>query len=133
MQSDWYGFDWILIYILNSRRSDEYVQYAYDQIMNQLEKEHAEIRLSAFQISDELFNRSHEFRNLLLAHFQDYMELTIGNVTFFLVRFNVIFLFLRLFPSNEPRFPTRFCLWKFKVISRCRLIFTKTGWNTAIV
>ena len=61
-----------------SRKSDEYVEYAYHQIMMQLEEQHAEIRFSAFQLVNELFCRSHAFRTLLLADFQTYIELTMG-------------------------------------------------------
>ncbi|KAK7496278.1 hypothetical protein BaRGS_00012443 [Batillaria attramentaria] len=44
------------------RTSDLYVEHAFRLLMTQLEKGHAEIRLSTFQIIDELFNRSHAFQ-----------------------------------------------------------------------
>lgn len=60
------------------RKSDMYVNEAYHMLMTQLEKEHSEIRLSAFQMMDELFNRSHAFRELLLCDLQTFLELTVG-------------------------------------------------------
>ncbi|KAL7983972.1 hypothetical protein Chor_004512 [Crotalus horridus] len=45
--------------------------------MSQLNQEHAEIRLSAFQIVDQLFARSHLFRTLLVSNFQEFLELTV--------------------------------------------------------
>jgi hypothetical protein len=46
--------------------------------MTQLEKDHAEIRLSAFQIADQIFVRSHQFRDLILSDFHTFLELTAG-------------------------------------------------------
>lgn len=43
----------------------------------QLNQEHAEIRFSAFQIVDELFTRSHQFRTLIISNFQEFLELTV--------------------------------------------------------
>ena len=60
------------------RKSDEYVKEAFHLVMTQLRKEHAEIRLSAFLIIDELFMRSHCFRELMLAEFQEFLELAAG-------------------------------------------------------
>ncbi|XP_068182055.1 UV-stimulated scaffold protein A isoform X2 [Antennarius striatus] len=45
--------------------------------MSQLNQDHAEIRLSAFQIASELFSRSHHFRTILLDNFQEFLELTV--------------------------------------------------------
>lgn len=59
------------------RLSDVYVKQAYRLTMLQLERDHAEIRRSAAQIIDELFLRSHCFRELLLPNFQHFMELTL--------------------------------------------------------
>ena len=47
--------------------------------MNQLNKEHSEVRYSALQIIDCLFQRSHVFRELLLENFQTFFELVLGN------------------------------------------------------
>ncbi|CAH1259190.1 UVSSA [Branchiostoma lanceolatum] len=59
------------------KTSDEYVKHTYHLLNMQLQKDHAEIRLSAFQTMDELFQRSHAFRELLIAEFQEFLELTV--------------------------------------------------------
>ncbi|KAK3587499.1 hypothetical protein CHS0354_003642 [Potamilus streckersoni] len=59
------------------RISDMYVKHAYHLVQTQLKKDHAEIRLSAFQMMDELFNRSHQFRELLVNDFQDFLDLVV--------------------------------------------------------
>ncbi|XP_051865195.1 UV-stimulated scaffold protein A [Pristis pectinata] len=59
------------------KSSEEYVKHAYHLIMRQLNQEHAEIRLSAFQIANELFVRSNQFRLLLVSNFQEFLELTV--------------------------------------------------------
>lgn len=45
--------------------------------MYQLEADHAEIRLGALLICDELFRRSHQFRELLVSEFQTFLEFTV--------------------------------------------------------
>ncbi len=60
------------------RQSDEYVKHAYHLLMTQLEKQHSEIRLSSFLIVDELFHRSHCFRDELLGDFQYFLMLVAG-------------------------------------------------------
>ncbi|CAL8356858.1 unnamed protein product [Merluccius merluccius] len=57
--------------------SNDYVDHVYHSVMAQLDKEHAEIRLSAFQIASELFSRSHQFRTRLVDNFQEFLELTV--------------------------------------------------------
>ncbi|XP_043564180.1 UV-stimulated scaffold protein A isoform X1 [Chiloscyllium plagiosum] len=57
--------------------SEDYINQVYHLIMTQLNQEHAEIRLSAFQIANELFVRSHHFRTLLVSNFQEFLELTV--------------------------------------------------------
>lgn len=52
------------------RLSDDCIDHVYHSVMSQLNQEHAEIRLSAFQIANELFSRSHHFRTLLVDNFQ---------------------------------------------------------------
>ncbi|CAE1319628.1 UVSSA [Acanthosepion pharaonis] len=59
------------------KKSDSYVLHAYHLLMVQLCKDHAEIRRSAFQIIDQLFQRSHCFREKLVSEFQTFFELTI--------------------------------------------------------
>ncbi|KAM9142636.1 UV-stimulated scaffold protein A isoform 2-T2 [Pangshura tecta] len=59
------------------KSSNEHICHAYHLLMTQLNQEHAEIRFSAFQIVDELFTRSHQFRTLIISNFQEFLELTI--------------------------------------------------------
>lgn len=59
------------------RVSDSYIDHFYHLIMTQLNQEHAEIRLSAFQMVNEVFSRSHHFRVLLITNFQEFLELTV--------------------------------------------------------
>lgn len=58
------------------RISDGHVRYAYTLLMSRLAEEHSEVRLSAYQMVDELFNRSHLFRELLLEDFDSFLEFT---------------------------------------------------------
>lgn len=60
------------------RSSEEQLSRTYHLLTAQLRQEHAEIRLSAFQIVDELFARSHLFRLLVVSDFQGFLELTLG-------------------------------------------------------
>lgn len=57
--------------------SNDCIDHVYHSIMSQLNQDHAEIRLSAFQIASELFDRSHHFRTLLVDNFQEFLELTV--------------------------------------------------------
>uniref|UniRef100_A0A8C4DMB8 UV-stimulated scaffold protein A n=1 Tax=Dicentrarchus labrax TaxID=13489 RepID=A0A8C4DMB8_DICLA len=57
--------------------SNDCIDHVYHSVMSQLNQEHAEIRLSAFQIASELFSRSHHFRTLLVDNFQELLELTV--------------------------------------------------------
>lgn len=59
------------------KSSEEYISRVYHLVLTQLNKEHAEIRFSAFQIIEELFSRSHLFRTLVISNFQDLLELTV--------------------------------------------------------
>ena len=59
------------------KKSEVYVNHTYHLVLTQLKKNHAEIRLSSFQIINELFIRSHALRELLLTDFQIFMELTV--------------------------------------------------------
>lgn len=58
------------LYPLPLRVSDDCIDHVYHSVMSQLNEEHAEVRLSAFQIASELFSRSHHFRTLLVDNFQ---------------------------------------------------------------
>nr|XP_012638826.1 UV-stimulated scaffold protein A isoform X5 [Microcebus murinus] len=60
------------------RSSEELLGHAYHLLMAQLSQEHAQVRLSAFQVVDELFTRSHQFRMLVVSDFQEFLELTLG-------------------------------------------------------
>ncbi|NXH15567.1 UVSSA protein, partial [Bucco capensis] len=60
------------------RCSEEHINHAYHLLLSRLQEEHAEMRFSAFQIVQELFTRSHHFRSLLIANFQEFLELTVG-------------------------------------------------------
>ncbi|XP_053314147.1 UV-stimulated scaffold protein A [Spea bombifrons] len=59
------------------KSSDEHIKHMYHLLMTQLSEEHAEVRLSAFQIASELFARSHQFRTLIISNFQEFLELTV--------------------------------------------------------
>uniref|UniRef100_A0A8D0A1X4 UV-stimulated scaffold protein A n=1 Tax=Sander lucioperca TaxID=283035 RepID=A0A8D0A1X4_SANLU len=59
------------------RVSNDCIEHVYHSLMSQLNQEHAEVRLSAFQIATELFSRSHHFRTLLVDNFQELLELTV--------------------------------------------------------
>ncbi|NXW67717.1 UVSSA protein, partial [Hirundo rustica] len=60
------------------RSSEEHIGLAYHLLVTRLQEEHAEMRFSAFQVVQELFARSHQFRTLLIANFQEFLELTVG-------------------------------------------------------
>ncbi|KAG8262552.1 hypothetical protein J6590_051037 [Homalodisca vitripennis] len=60
------------------RQSDKYVKEAYDLLTKHLEEKHAEVRLSAFQICDEIFRRSHCFRDQLILNLETVVKLTAG-------------------------------------------------------
>lgn len=58
------------------KKSDEHVHHVYHLLITQLERDHSEIRLAVLALIDELFQRSHIFRELLLDNFNDFIELT---------------------------------------------------------
>ncbi|KFP38264.1 UV-stimulated scaffold protein A, partial [Chlamydotis macqueenii] len=60
------------------RSSEEHISHIYHLLMTRLQEEHAEMRFSAFQIVQELFTRSHQFRTLIISDFQKFLELTVG-------------------------------------------------------
>ena len=60
------------------KQSDIYVVELYRLVTRKLKKNHAEIRFSAFQICDEIFRRSHCFRELLLKDFLQFVDLVLG-------------------------------------------------------
>ncbi|NXJ28604.1 UVSSA protein, partial [Dicrurus megarhynchus] len=60
------------------KSSEEHISHAYHLLLTRLQEEHAEMRFSAFQVVQELFARSHQFRTLLISNFQEFLELTVG-------------------------------------------------------
>ncbi|TSL89828.1 UV-stimulated scaffold protein A [Bagarius yarrelli] len=57
--------------------SNDYIDHFYHLVMTQLNQDHAEVRFSAFQMTTELFSRSHHFRTLLVSNLQEFLELTV--------------------------------------------------------
>jgi len=62
------------------RTSDSNLNLAYELMMQQLHIKHAEVRMSVCQMVNELFNRSHVFRELLIEDLQTFLDLTTGSV-----------------------------------------------------
>ncbi|XP_035181539.1 UV-stimulated scaffold protein A [Oxyura jamaicensis] len=60
------------------KSSDDHIGHAYHLLLTRLREPHAQVRLSAFQAVQELFARSHRFRTLLIADFQEFLELAVG-------------------------------------------------------
>ncbi|KAF9312389.1 hypothetical protein BG003_006324 [Podila horticola] len=60
------------------KKSDANVKAAYELLMIQLQRKHAQIRFSSTQLIAELFQRSHVFRNLLVADYSIFLQLTVG-------------------------------------------------------
>lgn len=60
------------------KRSDTLVQVAFEFIMAQLKKKHAQIRYSCVQLTEQLFERSKYFRDLLTEDFALFTQLTVG-------------------------------------------------------
>ncbi|KAF8929514.1 hypothetical protein BGZ47_001012 [Haplosporangium gracile] len=60
------------------KKSDVNVRTAYDFLMIQLKRKHAQIRYSSTQLIAELFQRSHVFRELLVADYPIFLQLTVG-------------------------------------------------------
>ena len=59
-------------------RSDETLLHPlHDALMKQLTKDHSEIRLSAFQVIVEIFERSYKFRCLVVNSLQDILMQTL--------------------------------------------------------
>ncbi|CAK8691469.1 unnamed protein product [Clavelina lepadiformis] len=59
------------------KKNNKCVEHVFHLLLTHLEKDHSEIRFSAFQIASELFSRSHLFRTMLLDSFQTFMDLTV--------------------------------------------------------
>ena len=73
-----YEFSWNnLDLTLFLRHNEAFLKPVFDTIMKQLKRKHSEIRLSAFQTMKELFERSHQFRLLVLEDLYTILELTL--------------------------------------------------------
>ena len=59
------------------RISDIYITEIFKILIHQLSQKHSEVRLASLQIIKELFQRSHFFRELLAADFQDFSKLVL--------------------------------------------------------
>lgn len=62
------------------KQGDEFVEQVFRMILIQLEKPHSQIRYSLLLIIDELFQRSHRFRSLLVQNdnLQKFFDLSLG-------------------------------------------------------
>ncbi|KAI9323081.1 hypothetical protein BX666DRAFT_1883161 [Dichotomocladium elegans] len=60
------------------KQSDANVEMAFEFWFAQLKTEHAQVRYSCVQFAEELFGRSHRFRELLTDEFPSFLSLTIG-------------------------------------------------------
>ncbi|KAG0325574.1 hypothetical protein BGZ99_000457 [Dissophora globulifera] len=60
------------------KKSDTNVKIAYELLMIQLQRKHSQIRYSSTQLIAELFQRSHVFRDLLVADYSIFLQLTVG-------------------------------------------------------
>ncbi|KAG0267612.1 hypothetical protein BG011_002920 [Mortierella polycephala] len=60
------------------KKSDANVKATYELLMIQLQRKHAQIRYSSTQLIAELFQRSHVFRELLVADYSIFLQLTVG-------------------------------------------------------
>ena len=68
------SYSLLLKYDLFFRLDDSFISLAYQMLIVQLKKEHSEIRYSALQLVDCLFQRSHTFRELLLDELNSFFE-----------------------------------------------------------
>ena len=60
------------------RQGDATVRATYEVLMHDLVKNHAEIRLSTFQLIGHIFTRSYLFRELLILDFKKFASLVTG-------------------------------------------------------
>ncbi|KAJ1968468.1 hypothetical protein IWQ62_001229 [Dispira parvispora] len=60
------------------RDSPVCIDTVYHLVFSKLQKPHAQVRYAAAQIIIELFNRSHQFRQLLVKEFPRFLSLTLG-------------------------------------------------------
>ena len=69
------------------RDNDDHIDICFSLLMTEFKKQHSEIRYSAMQITDYLFDRSTRFRDLLLEDFQSFFEYIFGRRSSNLKRF----------------------------------------------
>ncbi|KAH8551528.1 hypothetical protein BGW37DRAFT_494019 [Umbelopsis sp. PMI_123] len=60
------------------KKSESFVEMSAELIFIQMRKKQAQIRYSALQLVEELFSRSHKFRQLIAEEFPQFLQLTIG-------------------------------------------------------
>lgn len=60
------------------KKNDRNVCLAQKLLYVQLRRNHCVVRLNCVQIIDQLFQRSHSFRNLVIDDFQTFVDLTLG-------------------------------------------------------
>lgn len=63
------------------RQSDINIRTAYELLIRTLKEDHAEVRLSTFQVISDLFTRSSLFRDLLTSDFKAFASLVTGTDT----------------------------------------------------
>jgi len=61
------------------KKNDRNVCLAQKLLFVQLKRNHCAVRLNCVQIIDQLFQRSHSFRSLVIDDFQSFVELTLGS------------------------------------------------------
>lgn len=61
----------------NYSASNELVQCCFDQLLQYLDYDHAQVRLAAVEIIEMLFARSALYRALLVQDFQTFLRLTV--------------------------------------------------------
>jgi len=61
------------------KKGDDHVEFAQKVLLSLLQKKHCVVRLNCVLIIDELFQRSHHFRDLLLEDFQAFVDFTLGS------------------------------------------------------
>jgi len=60
------------------KKDEENVKFAFEVVFSQLRRPHTVVRLNCLELIDQLFNRSHRFRTLLLEDFHQFSILTLG-------------------------------------------------------
>ena len=66
---------------LFTRQGDAHIRTTYELLLQTLSEEHAEVRLSTFQVISDLFSRSSLFRELLSSDFKTFASFVTGTDT----------------------------------------------------